>query len=652
MAGARDHHQLNVDLAEDSTRLAYNPALDGFRGMAVIAVVLYHTGMIRGGWIGVECFFVLSGYLITSLLVHEYDNSRRLSLSNFWRRRARRLLPALFMLLGVVAVYSRVVADPTEYGTIRRDVIGAITYSSNWLSINGGSGYWQHFAFPSPLRHMWSLAVEEQFYILYPILAIPLLRTRRIRVVALPLLAAAGLGWQLWMTSHSTLDRYYLGTDTRAFGILAGAVVAVVPPTVWRRIAQWVAPVAFLALTVAALVLNGTSSITFRGPFQAVTVAAALTILGVRTGSTGMLTSLLSQRCVVTIGKWSYGIYLVHWPMVAVAARHPQLSSLVVSAVALPLSITIAAASYRWIESPIRHRGTASLGKPALVVGAFAVLGAAALLSTTIGATAPLAASTVAEGEIPVAPDSERQGTLPPRTDAVDLVQRPAHRPYRILVVGDSVGASLASPLAELAPQADYEVFSRAAPSCSYDRELTSGGEFTEEPACLDIVERWVEDVDLYRPDAVLFVFGSWSGWDYEGEFRTQCDAVLAEHVQDLYALAVDDLGSTGAPVYFVVPPYWRQGDPDPAIDDAYDCLRTVMADFVASDPTRTALVDIHGLVCDGRDCDATADGEPVRADGLHFSGPGALAVAIEVMRHVIEEPASGWPPAATIDCC
>lgn len=232
------------------------------------------------------------------------------------------------------------------------------------------------------------------------------------------------------------------------------------------------------------------------------------------------------------------------------------------------------------------------------------------------------------------------------------MTPRPQGRPARVLVVGDSVGASLEDPLTQLSTAAGFEVFSRAAPSCSYDRELTTGGTFTEDPSCLDIVHGWASDVDLYRPDAVLFVYGSWSGWEYAGQFRTQCDPVLAQHVTTLYMQAVHDLGSTGAPVYFVAPPYWRLDGGDAATDDAYDCLRGVMAEFVASHPSTTALIDLSHVVCDGRDCDASAGGQTVRADGLHFSGPGALTVAVEIMRHVIAAPVAGWPPVEPIECC
>lgn len=382
MGGRTDQRRSASIGATALPRLPYNPALDAFRGISVVAVVLYHTGLIRGGWIGVECFFVLSGYLITSLLISEYDGNGRIDLLAFWRRRARRLLPALFLLLGVIAVYSRVVADATELSTIRRDVLGALTYTSNWLAINGGGGYWQHFAFPSPLRHMWSLAVEEQFYLFYPLLAIVLLRSKRARTIAVPALAVAALAWQLWMTNHASLDRFYLGTDTRAFGILVGATVAVVPAAAWRRLARWASPIALLGVFAAALTLSGTTLATFHGPFQLATLAAGVTLLGVRPGVGEPIVRVLSQPWLVTVGKWSYGIYLVHWPMVAVAARHPELSDLVVTVIVLPASIIVAALSYRFIEAPIRHRGLKALGRPIIVATSFALLSVVALAAT------------------------------------------------------------------------------------------------------------------------------------------------------------------------------------------------------------------------------------------------------------------------------
>ena len=214
--------------ADRVPRLAHRPALDGLRGAAVLSVLLYHTGVLRGGWIGVDTFFVLSGYLITSLLLAEHDRTGGIALRAFWGRRARRLLPALFLLLAGVGLFGALVATAEARSVIRQDLWGALTYGSNWLDIVRGSGYWQTFAQPSPLAHIWSLAIEEQFYVVWPLVAWWALRrggARRLATVAAAgavVLAAwaIGLAW-----AHASVDRIYLGTDTRAPALLLGATL-------------------------------------------------------------------------------------------------------------------------------------------------------------------------------------------------------------------------------------------------------------------------------------------------------------------------------------------------------------------------------------------------------------------------------------------
>ncbi len=155
-------------------------------------MLLYHTGVLRGGWIGVDTFFVLSGYLITSLLLAEHDRTGGIALKAFWGRRARRLLPALFLLLAGVGLFAALVATAEARSVIRQDLWGALTYGSNWLDIVRGSGYWQTFAQPSPLAHVWSLAIEEQFYVVWPLVAWWALRRGGARRLAT--VAAAGGG--------------------------------------------------------------------------------------------------------------------------------------------------------------------------------------------------------------------------------------------------------------------------------------------------------------------------------------------------------------------------------------------------------------------------------------------------------------------------
>src|SRR5919199_3682700 len=215
-------------------RLPYLPGLDGLRALAVTAVLLYHADLkwIPGGFLGVEIFFVISGYLITALLLSEWRQKGTISLKNFWLRRARRLLPALYVLLVVTLAFA-VVFLPGEVAGLRGDVLAAVGYVTNWYLIFGQESYFESVGRPSMLQHLWSLAVEEQFYLIWPVvLAVGLgvgatrLRRRRVLTVALLGAAASALAMALLYTPGVDPSRVYYGTNTRATGLLFGAALA------------------------------------------------------------------------------------------------------------------------------------------------------------------------------------------------------------------------------------------------------------------------------------------------------------------------------------------------------------------------------------------------------------------------------------------
>ena len=224
-------------MSVDRVSIPHVRALDGLRGAAVAGVVLYHGDHLKGGYLGVDLFFVLSGYLITSLLLAEWRRSGsesgegRIALGAFWARRARRLLPALVVLLFGVAVYCVLFASATELGRIRGDALSTIGYVANWRAIFAQQSYFDLFSAPSPLQHTWSLAIEEQFYIFWPLIFVGLAAFWKRHTPAAVLTAAIALGstsalLMIGLYNQANLNRVYYGTDTRAFALFAGIAIA------------------------------------------------------------------------------------------------------------------------------------------------------------------------------------------------------------------------------------------------------------------------------------------------------------------------------------------------------------------------------------------------------------------------------------------
>ncbi|HSO03643.1 MAG TPA: acyltransferase family protein [Candidatus Limnocylindrales bacterium] len=348
--------------------------LDGLRAVAVIAVVLYHADVawIPGGFLGVDVFFVLSGFLITSLLLVELDRTGGLDFKNFYVRRARRLLPALFAVLGVTALLVATVAYDGA-AAFRRDLPGALFYYSNWLSILTETSYFEFIGRPPMLKHLWSLAVEEQFYIFWPAIALFAYRWRGARAVGLVALGGALLS-TLAMTLGSFLgdmpgaadpSRLYFGTDTHAMGVFIGAALAVV----WRpgrtspvlprqaRLVITGAGVAALVLLVAMFTMLGEfSTFLYRGGFLVVALVSAVVVAAASHRGTPF-GRWLGMRPMRWVGERSYGIYLWHWPLFLVT--RPGADIPVDGALALVLRVTlllgIAELSYRYVEMPVRR---------------------------------------------------------------------------------------------------------------------------------------------------------------------------------------------------------------------------------------------------------------------------------------------------------
>jgi peptidoglycan/LPS O-acetylase OafA/YrhL len=351
--------------------------LDGIRALAVLSVIAYHLGYpwAAGGMLGVGVFFTLSGYLITDLLLGHWRRYGELGLRTFWVRRARRLLPALFTMLVVVSIVVAVF-DSGELAAVRRQVISAAFYFANWSTIAQHGSYFARFAPPLPLDHLWSLSIEEQFYLVWPLvlgLAIWLMRGRR-RLALLTLALAAVSAWVMASLYHPGYDptRAYEGTDTRAFGLLVGAALAAVWPTQRGRRdprfrkSNWLDVLGLVGLVGILLLVwrtNPFSSFLYPWGFVLLSVGTAA-LVAATVNPTSRWAFVLAFPPLRWIGVRSYGIYLWQWPVIVLLT--PVIRNW--SAVARPVvevaaTMAIAAVSWHFIEDPIRRNGLVHLGQ-------------------------------------------------------------------------------------------------------------------------------------------------------------------------------------------------------------------------------------------------------------------------------------------------
>ena len=348
--------------------------LDGLRAIAVLAVLIYHlhAGLLRGGFLGVDVFFVVSGFLITTLLLHEFATTGRISLGQFWLRRARRLLPALLLVVLASSALGFLIGKDLLVG-IARQTLGAVTFSNNWLEIAAGSSYFAHTS-PQLFANFWSLAVEEQFYLLWPLgflLLMRCVRGRRQRIVwTLGCALASAVLMALLYVPGTDATRVYYGTDTHAFGLMIGVALAFAwsggtgmnlsrPNWRLRRVPIGLSA---LALLIGCMVfLDPASSIAYRGGILLACLVVAVLILTLLEG-TGPLQSMMDFPALTWVGQRSYGIYLWHWPAFLIAdAMAPQGIGTpgwwIVRIIALGLTLVIAALSFRYLEQPVRRRG-------------------------------------------------------------------------------------------------------------------------------------------------------------------------------------------------------------------------------------------------------------------------------------------------------
>ncbi|HEY7134259.1 MAG TPA: acyltransferase family protein [Acidimicrobiia bacterium] len=605
------------------------------RGLAVAGVLLYHGGVgwLPGGYLGVDAFFVLSGYLITSLLVAEWRSTGTISLRAFWARRARRLLPALFGVLAGVLVYAAVTMPSTDLGALRGDAVATLLYVANWRAVLSGHAYMDQFAAPSLLMHTWSLAVEEQWYLLWPPVAFAALRHGGTRLLAF--LAAGGYLASVVsasVLSHGAFTRAYYGTDTRAQSLLLGALVALAVPAL-PRVRSRVAQAGFDMFGIAGALAAGWFWATtrtnapdlFDGPLLVAALGTAGVIVTVVTVRDGLLAWILSWKPLRALGLISYGLYLWHWPVFLVVDHaRTGLEGSALLGVRCAVSLLIATASFLFIEKPIRAGALARTGPVVrravapVMVGALVVL----IALVTSGATSTPSLEAIAarvHRRHPAVPAT--QPVPQPATGARPV--RVAPRPLRVLIVGDSTALMVGAGFAPT-DQTGLWIDDQGVLGCGLLNDgprLGGDGTWSRPPArCNAMPALWRNFVATDRPDEVVLLVGP---WDIEDRRVAGRVVVPGDHeYTDELQTALDDgvriWSALGARVVILTSPHLhpREDARGDATADPHriDALNSIERAYAAAHPSTTTLLD-WGPWLDAQE----AAGAHVRPDGVHL---------------------------------
>ncbi len=601
------------------------PALDGIRAVAVAAVLAFHGGVpgATGGFLGVDAFFVLSGYLITSLLLAEWTrNGGRIQLTAFWGRRVRRLLPALVLVVATVATFARATLPPEEVRLLRGDGFAALFYVANWRMIFRGSDYFAQTAAPSPLEHTWSLGIEEQFYLVWPLVLGAVLygvrptraprsvaggRQLRQRLWCLVAVCAAGAAVSLvaLAATYSPDDpgRAYYGTDTRGGAILVGCGLA---GLVALRTADRGGAHAFvqahgadrpirgkgrraaLGATAAAAggVLiwatthfSGTDGALYRGAMTGVALAVAVVIAHVVLVPRGWCARLLSVPPLPALGRISYGVYLWHWPVfLAANADRTELQGLPLFAVRCLLTLVLAGASYALVERPVQRRVRVRRPLVALSLSATAIAGGAAVLvlTTSVPALQPgPAEASAGDAVAQFLAEADESSSRTPGSDArasagkattprrsPKLHSRRPGEPVVVDVFGDSVAWTLVTYLPSH-PQLD--VRNRTLMGCGIS--ATAPFRYGDRvyrglaPACRDWPRIWRAAIAEDDPDVALILVGRWETMDrvLDGRWTHIGEPDFDAHLRAELDRAIRVAGAGGAHVLLATEPYNRR---------------------------------------------------------------------------------------------
>jgi peptidoglycan/LPS O-acetylase OafA/YrhL len=603
-------------------------------------VLADHGGLpgMSGGFLGVDVFFVLSGFLITSLLLDEFRNNGRIDLAGFWIRRARRLLPALLVMVLAVVALRRAFA-PESVATLRDDAVASFFWAANWAFVGQHTDYFAQGAPPSPLQHTWSLAVEEQYYVIWPLLVIAVAALfwaqHRIAVFVLAAVGvAASAAVAIVDTTDASLNRVYFGTDTRAQALLVGAAAAALLVRDWsvlndggslirtrwgHLVAQALPVVGLAVLGAAAHYATGSVSDFRHGMLIVVALAAVLVIAPVALEQDGPVARALAWRPLVWLGTISYGVYLWHWPIfLALNGERTGWTGWPLFALRCAVTLAVAGASWWLLEQPIRR------WRPAFVP-MLPLAGATAATAAVITMTVLPVSVQPADGM----PNSVQSAALVGPEVPVEIEQPSARTPgtRSVAVFGDSVAWTL---MRYLPPTPGLAFTNYTTIGCGIARGgpyRTVGDTLPQKPECDTWPSRWSQRINHDRPDVVLLIIGRWEVVDRINEGRW---AHVGQPAYDAYLRgelnrAFDILGSTGAKIVVTTEPYNRRAEKSDGSlypedePDRIDAWNTLLRSVAKTRPNVSVLDLNHKLGPKGVYTNRI-DGIQMRMDGVHPS--------------------------------
>jgi peptidoglycan/LPS O-acetylase OafA/YrhL len=603
--------------------LRYKPALTGVRFFGIVFVMLYHANISwsRGGVFALDMFFMLSGFLITTLLVSEMTETGTLRLGHFWSRRAKRLLPALFLLIGSLAVYAVFFGTPDEIARLRSDGIATLLYVSNWWYAFSGASYFDNFQ-PSLLRHTWSLSMEEQFYVFWPLLFIAgykWLKGNLELLAALAFigaLASAGLMWFMFDPDGDP-SRVYYGTDTRVQALLVGVALALISRGNTRRFIseRWIQLGGWIGYGIFAVIVAktaGSQPWIYRGGFLMFSLVSAVIIFAHAGDDKALLNRIFGCKPMVLLGSLTYGAYLWQWPVfIVVDEARVGIGGLPLLAIQFVVTFAFAAVSYYLVETPIRRSSFSFRTPGATRTYAIGVAGAAALVVVMFLATTTI---------------------FGPNAQVSASVSAGARR---ILVTGDSTGATLVS---QYPGTGDLNVEGATILGCGIVRgdNKLSGQPIESTAPCNAWPQKWADAEKSFQPDMVVIATGAWEMVDKvvgTKVYEVGTDEWFT-YARSEFEQALKIAGPNGRPIVMLNAPCARStatvdGPAIPEVMDQrrLDTVNELFAQLAAAHPDQIHLLDLKSLLCPNGTFEPKIDGVEVRPDGAHYSPAGAALV-------------------------